>query len=118
VTLLSVGRVWSRSEGGKTGGAANRSHSTKEQSEATGIKLEEFEAGRWPCFVFFVGGPSLTRTFKLAKNVCHAKLVPVSDERNASGFVPLQGRPLWSPCSPQTFYQSGHGHQVPKRVDH
>ena len=27
VTLLSTGRVWSRSEGGKTGGAINRSHS-------------------------------------------------------------------------------------------
>jgi len=54
VTLQSVGRVWSRSEGGKTGGATNRSHSRKKNSsEATGIKLEKSKAGRWPCFVFF-----------------------------------------------------------------
>jgi hypothetical protein len=57
VTLLSVGRVWSRSEGGKTGGAINRSHSRKETiGEGTGEKLEESKAGRWPCFVFFADG--------------------------------------------------------------
>jgi hypothetical protein len=51
-TLLCVGRVRSRSEGGTTGGAINRGHSKKKQSEVTGLLLETFKAGHWPCFIF------------------------------------------------------------------
>jgi hypothetical protein len=52
--LVFVGRVWSRSEGGKAGGAINRSHSNKKNKrvEETGKNLKIPKQGAGPALFF------------------------------------------------------------------
>ena len=51
-TLLCVGRVWSRSEGGTTGGAINRGHSKKTIGGDRSLYLSNSKQGIGPALFF------------------------------------------------------------------